>query len=61
MRFDFRKSSYSGQGANCVEVAARTDDVLVRDSKDATGATIAFSRAQWAGFLDILGHEQRDR
>jgi hypothetical protein len=48
----WRKSSYSGNGANCVEVAPAAVGVLLRDTKDrGTGPVIAFTPEQWAAFL----------
>lgn len=45
------KSSYSGGGGgNCVEVAVRTDGVLVRDSKDSRRPSLAVSPTAWAAF-----------
>ncbi|MEU2332653.1 DUF397 domain-containing protein [Streptomyces sp. NPDC013172] len=46
------KSSYSGaEGGDCVEVAADTGVVHIRDSKAVTGPVIRVSREAWAGFL----------
>ncbi|MEV5952511.1 DUF397 domain-containing protein [Streptomyces sp. NPDC051987] len=46
------KSSYSGaEGGQCVEVAAGTGVVHVRDSKAVTGPVIRVSREAWAGFV----------
>ncbi|MFD5254864.1 DUF397 domain-containing protein [Streptomyces bobili] len=48
----FRKSSYSGQQGDCVEVAATTDDGrALRDSKRQDGPLIAVSPQAWRGFL----------
>ncbi|MGX1270698.1 DUF397 domain-containing protein [Streptomyces phaeoluteigriseus] len=48
----FRKSSYSGQQGDCVEVADTTDHGrAVRDSKQQDGPLIAVSRQTWQGFL----------
>ncbi|HEY9473636.1 MAG TPA: DUF397 domain-containing protein [Mycobacteriales bacterium] len=47
----WRKSSYSGNGANCVEVAFSADAVAVRDSKNSTGPTLVFTPADWTTFL----------
>ena len=47
----WRTSSYSGNGGACVEVAAAPDGVLVRDSKDLAGPTLAVTTAQWRAFL----------
>ncbi|MET7761199.1 DUF397 domain-containing protein [Streptomyces sp. NPDC005393] len=46
------KSSYSGtEGGQCVEVAADTGVVHIRDSKTAAGPVIRVSREAWAGFV----------
>ncbi|WP_435282059.1 DUF397 domain-containing protein [Streptomyces koelreuteriae] len=46
------KSSYSGaEGGQCVEVAAGTGVVHIRDSKAAAGPLIRVSREAWAGFV----------
>ncbi|AOT61563.1 MULTISPECIES: DUF397 domain-containing protein [Streptomyces] len=46
------KSSYSGaEGGDCVEVAAGTGSVHIRDSKAVAGPVVRVSRAAWAGFL----------
>ena len=45
------KSSYSGtSGGDCVEVAATTAAVHVRDSKRPLDAALTFSTTQWAAF-----------
>lgn len=54
MESDWRKSSYSGDnGGACVEVAT-TDAVLVRDTTDRTGPTIAFTTGAWRTFLTTV-------
>ncbi len=46
------KSSYSGtEGGDCVEVAAGTAVVHVRDSKAVAGPVFTVSRETWAGFV----------
>ncbi|MFE1028106.1 DUF397 domain-containing protein [Streptomyces sp. NPDC058818] len=46
------KSSYSGaEGGQCVEVAAGTGVVHIRDSKAIAGPVIRVSREAWAGFV----------
>jgi len=53
-RAEWRKSSRSGNGNNCVEVATnliRSSGVLVRDSKNPTGAVLSFSREEWLAFV----------
>lgn len=46
------KSSYSGtEGGQCVEIAADTEAVHIRDSKALAGPVIRVSREAWAGFV----------
>jgi hypothetical protein len=47
----WRKSSYSGNGGNCVEVGHTARRVAVRDTKDRTGPALAFTPGQWRDFL----------
>lgn len=50
----WRKSSYSGNGGgNCVEVAS-SGGVLVRDTTDRQGGTLAFGTEAWRAFLGTL-------
>jgi hypothetical protein len=47
---NWRKSSYSsGNGAECVEVA-NNGQVLVRDTTNRDGGTLAFTTAAWEAF-----------
>ncbi len=51
---DWRKSTYSsGNGGECVEVASDSM-VLVRDTTDRDGGTLAFSGAAWERFLGTV-------
>jgi hypothetical protein len=65
----WRKSSYSGNGGNCVEVAPwhvssysgnggdcaeRPRVVLVRDTKDRDGGALEFTSAAWSAFTKTL-------
>jgi hypothetical protein len=48
------KSSYSsGAGGECVEVAARTGTVHVRDSKDTARPGLVVGPDAWASFLAL--------
>lgn len=48
----FRKSSYSGQENNCVEVAATAGGGrAVRDSKEQNGPLLSFTRNGWQAFV----------
>jgi hypothetical protein len=46
----WRKSSYSGNGGQCVEVADDDSRVLVRDTKDRTGPILRFTQDVWVRF-----------
>ncbi|WP_330233682.1 DUF397 domain-containing protein [Nocardia sp. NBC_00508] len=51
------KSTFSGSETSCVEVAHRTDTVLIRDSKytgpAAEQPVVSVSPAMWPAFLDL--------
>jgi hypothetical protein len=48
-------SRSSGNGGNCVEIADNVPGiVLVRDSKDRGGGTLAFAPVAWRGFVDLV-------
>jgi hypothetical protein len=50
-RATWRKSSYSGNGGNtCVEVAAASHVVAVRDSTHPDRAALAFAPERWGAF-----------
>ncbi|MFI9615379.1 DUF397 domain-containing protein [Streptomyces sp. NPDC052023] len=53
------KSSYSGtEGGDCVEVAAGSRAVHVRDSKATAGPSFTVSREAWAGFVGLASSER---
>jgi hypothetical protein len=47
----WRKSSYSVNGAQCVELADAGAEVLLRDSKDPDQGFFAFTRPEMAAFV----------
>ena len=50
----WRKSSYSsGEGGECVEVAASQQAVHVRDSKNSRGPILTLSPSAWSQFIDL--------
>ncbi len=54
-RAQWRKSSYSGQSGNCVEVARNLPGlVAVRDSKSPGGPKLLVCPAAWGAFLLAL-------
>jgi hypothetical protein len=48
----WRKSSYSDNGGECVEVGEARRGVLVRDTKDRQGPVLAFTMGVWRRFAD---------
>lgn len=50
----WRKSSHSGGGNDCVEIAFVTGATAVRDSKDPEGGTLALPSSGWRGLLAVL-------
>ncbi|HEY9392105.1 MAG TPA: DUF397 domain-containing protein [Mycobacteriales bacterium] len=57
----WRRSSHSGNGSDCVEVAFWADVVAVRDSKNPTGPALILTRNDWTTFLSAAraGHLTR--
>ena len=54
-RAEWRKSSYSSQSGNCVEVSCNLPGlVAVRDSKEPDGAKLVVPRETWRGFIKGL-------
>ena len=49
----WKKSSYSGSQANCVEVTVR-DRIMVRDTRDRTGRVLRFTPTAWRHFAEQL-------
>ena len=51
-RAEWRKSSFSSQSGNCVEVASNLPGlVAVRDSKEPDGAKLVVPRETWLVFI----------
>ena len=51
---NWRKATYSNGGENCVETASGSGVVLVRDTKDRDGWTLAFGSGAWERFTASL-------
>ncbi|WP_236788497.1 DUF397 domain-containing protein [Amycolatopsis sp. GM8] len=51
----WRKSSYSGGGNDCVEVALLSEHVGIRDSKNPGAGAVSVSTAGWRGLLGVVG------
>ena len=55
IRPTWRTSSYTGNGGgNCVEVGGTASVIMVRDTRDRDGGTLAFTTDAWDGFLASL-------
>ncbi|GGQ30985.1 hypothetical protein GCM10010266_62820 [Streptomyces griseomycini] len=48
----FRSSYSTGNGGECVEVAAVPDAVLVRDSKAPAGPVLSLGPKAWSAFVE---------
>lgn len=57
----WRKSRRSGNGNNCVEVAAMAPTIGVRDSKSPGGGHLLLTRPAWAAFAASIKAGQYDR
>jgi hypothetical protein len=58
---EWRKSSYSGTGANCVEICtSEHGTVAVRDSKNVPGPELAVSDRAWSEFVQGIRHGEFD-
>ncbi|WP_234543305.1 DUF397 domain-containing protein [Streptomyces shenzhenensis] len=54
----WRKSTYSGDGSNCVEIAPATHAVHIRDSKRTTGPHLTVAPAAWTRFVSCVARPQ---
>lgn len=60
-RASWRKSSRSGNSANCVETCRLTDGlVAVRDSKNQSGTALIFAPGAWETFTHGIRDGQFD-
>lgn len=49
---NWRKSTFSGNGGDCVEVASNLPGIVaVRDSKDPDGPVLTFTADEWRAFI----------
>lgn len=57
---DFRKSSYSNGGTDCVEIAQKDNTIAVRNSKDVNKNTVFFTRSEWEAFVSGVKNNEFD-
>ncbi|MFF8452086.1 DUF397 domain-containing protein [Streptomyces leeuwenhoekii] len=55
----WRKSTYSGDSSNCVEIATTPTTILVRDSKNPAGPRLTLPPTAWADFLSHVANAGR--
>ena len=48
---EWRKSRFSADTGNCVEITSMSVSILVRDSQDVAGPVLTVSPAQWGHFI----------
>jgi hypothetical protein len=48
---DWRKASYSNGSGQCVETASGSGAILVRDTTNRDGGTLAFCADAWTSFI----------
>jgi hypothetical protein len=53
---DWRKSTASQPGGNCLEVAIGEEAVRIRHSLDRSGTILSFTHAEWRAFLIGAGN-----
>lgn len=57
----WRKSRHSGPSGTCVEVAATSSMVALRDSKRRSGSALAVAPVAWQAFLGSLKSDHLGR
>lgn len=56
--FEYRKSSYSDDAAECVEIATNIPTTIaIRDSKNPTGPSLLLPPTAWAAFHTALAKD----
>ncbi|WP_158888837.1 DUF397 domain-containing protein [Amycolatopsis anabasis] len=58
---EWRKSSYSTNNGDCVEVAMPLPAVHVRDSKNPSSGELSFPAPSWQAFVCEVGSARRGR
>ncbi|HWE91676.1 MAG TPA: DUF397 domain-containing protein [Pseudonocardiaceae bacterium] len=53
----WRKSSHSGGGNDCVEIATISQGAAIRDSKNPDGPRLRFDATRWTAFLGQTKHD----
>jgi Domain of unknown function (DUF397) len=59
-RARWRKSSYSGNTGNCIEVSGLGPAIAVRDTKNPVGSVLTFPPSAWRRFTKDFNGSQRE-
>ena len=51
---NWRKSTYSSNGGNCVETASGNGTVMVRDTTNRDGVALVIDAAAWSKFTSSI-------
>jgi len=57
----WRKSTYSGDSSNCLEIAATPGAIHVRDSKTTGSPHLVFPPSAWVSFISQTASSSRSR
>ncbi|MFI8075149.1 DUF397 domain-containing protein [Streptomyces sp. NPDC086033] len=57
----WRKSTYSGDSSNCLEIAATSSVIHVRDSKATGSPHLVFPSSAWLTFISHAASSSRSR
>lgn len=55
----WRKSTYSGDASNCVEIAATPTTIHIRDSKNTDGPHLSVMSSAWMPFISYAAAPPR--
>ncbi len=59
-RAQWRRTSYSGNTGNCIEVSRLGPAIVVRDSKNPVGSALTFRPSAWRRFMRDINGSQRE-
>lgn len=60
-RAQWRKSSYSGNTGNCVEIANLGEVIAVRDSESRDDQKLIIKHGEWRAFIELVRDVYRGR
>ena len=57
---NFRKSSFSQYNRHCVEASIAKNNIVLRNSKDASGPRLKFTEQEWGAFINGVKNGEFD-